>query len=205
VTSGEDPSGWFEGLYASAEAGEREVPWQRGEPNPLLVSWSALPGAGRRALVVGSGFGDDAEHVAGLGYDTTAFDIAPTAVATAKRRFPESKVEYLVADLLDPPADWTEAFDFVLEVITVQALPPLFHTKACSRIAQFVAPGGMLLAISAAGEEDDTPDGPPWPLTRREVEAFTRGTGLETVRIEDMHDPSDAFPHRWRAEFRRPA
>ena len=37
----DDPTGWFEPLYAAAERGEREVPWDRGEPRDLLVEWAA--------------------------------------------------------------------------------------------------------------------------------------------------------------------
>ena len=191
----------------AAESGDAEIPWNRDEPNPRLVGWTEehrLDGAGRSALVVGSGLGMDAEYVARLGFDTTAFDIAPTAIRVTRERFPDSPVHYVVADLLDPPADWREAFDFVLESITVQALPPAFHAEATARVTEFVTAGGTLLVLSAAREEDEEPDGPPWPLTRAEIEAFG-SSNLEPVRIEDLHDPSDSFPRRWRAEFRRPA
>jgi ubiquinone/menaquinone biosynthesis C-methylase UbiE len=190
----------------AAETGDAEIPWNRDEPNPRLVGWTEehqLDGAGRSALVVGSGLGMDAEYVASLGFDTTAFDIAPTAIRVTRERFPDSPVQYLVADLLDPPADWREAFDFVLESITVQALPPHLHAEATKRVTEFVAPRGTLLVLSAAREEGDEADGPPWPLTRAEIEAFGHGD-LEPVRIEDLRDPSDPFPRRWRAEFRRP-
>ena len=203
-----DPTGWFEELYVKAEAGEAEVPWNREVPNPRLVSWAeahTIDGAKRRALVVGSGLGSDAEYVSQLGFDTTAFDIAPTAIRVTKERFPDSKVHYLVADLLDPPPEWREAFDFVLENITVQALPPRLHPEATRRVTEFVAPGGTLLVLAAAGEEGDDPDGPPWPLTRREIEAFASSCDLETVRIEHLSLPGESFPNRWRAEFRRPA
>jgi hypothetical protein len=112
-------------------------------------------------------------------------------------------VDYVVADLLDPPREWQQAFDFVLESITVQALPPSLHAEASARVTDFVAPDGTLLVLSAASEEGDEPDGPPWPLTRTEIDAFATG-GLEPVRIEELRDPSDSFPRRWRAEFRRP-
>lgn len=204
-----DPTAWFEELYVAAEAGDAEVPWSRDEPNPRLVSWAEenrIEGIGRRALVVGSGLGMDAEYVARLGFDTTAFDIAPSAVRISKERFPDSSVRYLVADVLDPPPEWREAFDFVLESITVQALPPAFHADTTARVTEFVAPGGRLLVLSAAREDDEQPDGPPWPLARAEIEAFAQG-GLETVRIEEIHDAAggESFPHRWRAEFRRPS
>ncbi len=199
-----DPTAWFDELYAAAERGERDVPWDRAEPNPRLVEWArerGVSGEGKSAVVVGSGLGEDAEYVAGLGFDTTAFDIAPTAIRAMERKFPGSRVRYVVADLLDPPADWRQAFDFVLESITVQALPPDYHAEATKRVTELVAPGGTLLVLSAAG--DGHADGPPWPLTRAEVEAFEQG-GLEMVRIEAIDDVTDeSFPHRWRAELRR--
>jgi hypothetical protein len=203
-----DPTGWFDELYAAAERGERDVPWDRAEPNPRLVEWArerGVTGDGKSAVVVGSGLGEDAEYVASLGFDTTAFDVAPTAIRAMERKFPDSRVKYVVADLLDAPADWRQAFDFVLESITVQALPPDYHAEATKRVTELVAPDGTLLVLSAAREEDDEPDGPPWPLARKEVEAFEQD-GLETVRIEAIHDATDeSFPHRWRAELRRPA
>jgi hypothetical protein len=201
----EDPTGWFERLYVRAEAGEAIVPWARDEPNRLLVEWTrmrGLAGEGRRALVVGSGLGDDAEHVASLGFDTVAFDIAPTAIAVARRRFPASPVHYVVADLLDPPAAWRGAFDFVLESITVQALPPSLHPSAIALVADLVAAGGTLLVISAAREQGEPADGPPWPLTRAEIDAFD-AHGLSPVRVEDLRDTSDPGVRRWRAEYER--
>jgi SAM-dependent methyltransferase len=203
----DDPSGWFEELYVAAEAGEREVPWNRDEPNVRLVAWAeqhGLTGGGGRALVVGSGLGQDAEYIGRLGFDTTAFDVAPTAIRSMEQRFPGSPVKYVVADLLDPPRDWLHAFDFVLESITVQSMPQDYHAESTARVTEFVAPGGTLLVLSAAREEDERPDGPPWPLSLSELEAFEQG-GLETVRIEEIRDTTDEpFPFRWRAEFRRP-
>jgi SAM-dependent methyltransferase len=203
--AGDDPTGWFERLYAQARDGEAVVPWARGKPNPLLAEWTrarALAGRGRSALVVGSGLGDDAEHVASLGYATVAFDVAPTAIALARRRFPDSAVRYVTADLLDPPAEWSGAFELVLECINVQALPVRLHAAAIANVARTVAPGGTLLVISAAREDGEPVDGPPWPLTRAEIDAFARG-GLRTVRVEDLRDPADPAYRRWRAEYGR--
>ena len=200
----DDPIGWFERLYVEAEEGEAVVPWDRDEPNRLLVEWTrsnAVDGAGRRALVVGAGLGADAEHVAALGYETVAFDIAATAVRISRERFPESRVEYRTADLLDPPDEWRGAFDLVVESITVQALPPDLHPAATARVTEMVAPGGTLLVISGGRDERDGPvEGPPWPLTRAEIEAFARG-GLQPIRLEQLGTGAEL---RWRAELRRP-
>jgi SAM-dependent methyltransferase len=200
-----DATAWFERLYAAAEDGDAVVPWDRGAPHPLLLEWGAgVEGGGRRALVVGAGLGADAEYVAGLGFETVAFDVSATAVRTARRRFPESPVDYVVADLLDPPDEWHEAFDLVVESLTVQSLPDPPRRDAIAQVGRMVAPGGTLLVIATARDEADGPvQGPPWPLTRAEVESFAAG-GLEPVRIEDLRDAQQPEIHRWRAQFTRP-
>ena len=173
---------------------------------PAVASWVAErqpDGAGRSALVVGCAFGDDAELTASRGFATTAFDVAPSAIAGARARHPDSDVDYQVADLLDPPAAWREAFDLVVECITVQALPPAYHAEVAATIAGFVAPGGTLIVVSAAREEDDAVDGPPWPLTRAELDFFLAG-GVELVRLEELEQPGGTpVAGRWRAEYRR--
>jgi SAM-dependent methyltransferase len=201
----ENPNGWFEPLYAAAARGDAELPWDHAESDPMLVEWLAAHEfrAGARALVVGSGLGRDAEHLARLGYDTTAFDVSATAIATTRARFPDSPVRYVAADLTDPPAQWRHAFDLVLESFTVQAMPPGFHPVAIANVASFVAPGGTLLVhASCRVRAGHTP--PPWPLTRDEVDAF--GTdGVVPVHIEELPHPEDRDRTRWRAEFRRSA
>ena len=52
--------------------------------------------------------GRDSEYLAGLGFVTAAFDFSATAIRAVRQRFPDSPVDYRVADLLDPPGDWSE-------------------------------------------------------------------------------------------------
>lgn len=197
-----DPTAIFERMYVAAAGGGDSLPWDRGGPHPLLEPWARdVDGTGRRALVVGSGLGTDAEYLAGRGFDVVAFDASPTAIETARRAYADSAVDYRVADLLDPPAQWSRAFDLVLESLTVQSMPMRYHAPATASVADAVGPGGTLLVIATARADDaPIPDGPPWPLTRAEVEAFA-GDGLAAVRIEAVREPG--VPARWRAEFRR--
>ncbi|SEQ50070.1 class I SAM-dependent methyltransferase [Lentzea albida] len=189
-----DPTGWFEKLYAEAEAGTASVPWDVPQPQPHLVEWAdGVDGTGRRALVVGCGYGRDAEFLASLGFEVTAFDISPTAIAAVRERHPDSSVSYVVADLLDPPAQWRRAFDLVVENMTVQALPVALHAEATEQVAALT--GGELLVLAVARDEGPDPDGPPWPLTPAEVEAFA-GDGLAPRSIRRDNG-------RWVAEFVR--
>lgn len=201
----DDPTGWFEHLYAAAADGAAVVPWDRGAPHPLLVDWTGGRDlSGVRALVVGFGPGFDAELLAERGASTTAFDVSPSAVASARDRFPDSPVDYRTADLLAPPGEWRHAFDLVVEIMTVQSMPPAFHPPATASVAGFVAPGGTLLVIATAAPDPDGDgagfEGPPWPLTRAEVEAFAQD-GLSPAAVDLL---TSVPPwQRWRAEFHR--
>jgi SAM-dependent methyltransferase len=199
-----DATGWFDKLYVEAQQGTAEVPWDRPEPSALLADWARAErpdGTGRRALVVGCGLGRDAEFVAGFGFATTAFDISETAVQVARARHAGSPVDYRVADLLDPPAEWRGAFDLVVESNNVQALPRSLRARATASVAAFVAPGGTLLVIAAA-ETGWGDEGPPWPLTRSEVAAFGAG-GLTEASVEEIPAPDDPLVVRWLARFTR--
>lgn len=192
-----DPTGWFERLYAEAARGTAVVPWDRGAPSALLTEWAqGIGGDGRRAVVVGCGPGRDAEFIASLGFDTLAFDIAPSAIETARSRHTGSRVDYRVADLLALPREWHQAFDLVVESQNVQSLPPDLHAAAAQAVASLVAPGGTLLVLAAAG--DGAADGPPWPLTAAELDGFAV-EGVHEVERELL--PGDVA--RWRAVFRR--
>ena len=82
-----EPTGWFEPLYAAASGGQAVVPWDFPVPHALLPEWERdVDGSGRSALVVGCGYGRDAEFLASLGFRTTAFDISETAIREARER-----------------------------------------------------------------------------------------------------------------------
>lgn len=204
-----DESGWFELLYAEAETGSTVVPWADGDANPHLAEWAGArdehrDGTGKRALVVGCGLGYDAEFLAGLGYEVTAFDVAPTAIERAVRENPDSKVTYVTADLLALPADWAGAFDLVVEAYTVQPLYGPVRGRALAALHVPVAPGGTLLVIARATNDPDPVRDPammPWALTRRELDAA--GGPLRLVTVEQFFDDEDPPKLRWRAEFRR--
>jgi SAM-dependent methyltransferase len=187
-------------MYAGAEAGGAEPPWDYGAARPQLVEWAEarnLTGGGRKALVVGCGYGADAEFLVSLGFRTTGFDFAPTAIAGARRKHPASEVNYLVADVLDLSLEWQRNFDLVVESLTVQSMLPEQHSVAARTIAALVAPGGTLLVLATAREERSEVNGPPWPLARAEVEQFASG-GLVMDRLERIENGA-----WWRAELSR--
>jgi SAM-dependent methyltransferase len=201
-----DPTSWFERLYAEAEAGTAVVPWDRRAPATLISQWlreQEVSGAGQSAVVVGCGLGDDAELIASLGFDTTAFDISPTAITAAMRRFPGSAVRYETADLLSPPAGWQQAFDLVVDGLALQSMPDPPRNRALAAIGFLVGPGGRLLVTARSREADQPAAGPPYALTRAEIDAIA-GPGLRIASLEDLRDPPGMTPgRRWRVVYER--
>jgi SAM-dependent methyltransferase len=196
-----EPTAWFDRLYAEGAAGHVTMPWDREDPHPLLLEWAdrvQLDGRDRRAVVAGCGLGADAEFLARRGFRTTAFDVAPTAVAEARSRHPGSAVDYRVADLFSLPEDLVGAFDLVVEIFTLQALPASVRPAAAAAVRSLVAPGGTLLAVAFRGERGPQVDGPPWPLSRAEMLALAAGD-LTLVALEAVRIPEE----RWRAEYHR--
>jgi SAM-dependent methyltransferase len=205
----DDPSDarFFEGRYAAAGDDLATVPWAVLAPRPALLEWlDGRPGPrpGATALVVACGYGDDAEELARRGWTVHAFDIAPTAIARCRARFPGSPVDYRVADLFDLPPDWAP-HDLVVEIQTVQSLHPGLRAAALAAVAAAVAPGGELF-LRAHGRDDDAPPGQrPWPVSRAELGALA-AAGLVETSFAEVADPGHRPGARaFHAGYRRPA
>jgi SAM-dependent methyltransferase len=198
-----EPLRWFEELYAAADRGEAAVPWADLRPNPALLR--ELPGlaVGRlRTLVVGCGYGDDAALLAEAGARVTAFDVSPSAVARCRERFPDLPVNWTVGDALRPDIAWRGAFDLVVEIFTLQVLPPDERQIAGEGLGSCVAPGGRLWVYCRGRDPDDDPGAMPWPLTPDEVVGLTVA-GLEVERFEDVLDDEQPPVRRLLAVLRR--
>ncbi|MEH2462256.1 class I SAM-dependent methyltransferase [Nostoc sp.] len=167
-----EPSAWFEVLYAEAKGDTAKIPWAKLAPHPYLQDWltnhEPFPSQ-QKALVIGCGLGDDAEALAHLGFEVTAFDISQSAIAWCQQRFPNSLVNYVVADLFAIPSQWHQAFDFVFECRNIQALPLNVRSWVISSVASLVAPGGTMKLITRVRDTEDEPDGPPWALSDSEL------------------------------------
>lgn len=172
-----DNVGWFDEFYKEAAGDNAQIPWADLEPNAYFRRWAEdvdLKGNGRTALVVGCGLGDDAKYLDELGFKVTGFDISPTAVDWAKSLYPDADIRFEVADLFEPRKDWIGAFDFVLEIYTIQPLPMEMRENVIDSIARFVAPGGELVVVTRGREDDEEPIELPWPLSRSDLSRFEK-------------------------------
>jgi 2-polyprenyl-3-methyl-5-hydroxy-6-metoxy-1,4-benzoquinol methylase len=185
-----NPLGWFEDVYASAGGDELIIPWASLSPNSFMRDWldeHPFP-RGKKALVVGCGLGDDAEDLDRRGFKVTAFDISPTAIQWSRKRFPKSRVSYETVDLFKAPDSWKKSYDFVWEAYTLQSLQSPLREKAIEAMAGWVAVKGILLAVTRGKENEEAPEGPPWPLTMKQMELFSL-SGLKIREFKDFKDP----------------
>jgi SAM-dependent methyltransferase len=189
-----DAVGWFEALYKEAGGDIEKIPWADLAPNKFLVQFAEstnLKGNGRSALVIGCGLGDDARFLHDLGFRVTAFDISATAIEWARRLHADTDINFFVADLFNPPKDWYQAFEFVLEVYTIQPLPLEMRPKVINAIANFARIGGTLVVVTRGREDDEEPKELPWALSRKDLSRFDVN-GFRQIRFEEM--PGDEEP-----------
>ncbi len=199
------PLEWFNELYHLADGDASIVPWADMVVNPNLTGWlerAVVEAAGQRALVIGCGLGDDAEMLRKVGFDVTAFDLSTACIEWCRRRFPESAVDYTVADLLELPSGWLRRFDFVLEAYTLQVLPVEMRARAIDQIEACTAPGGRLLVIARGRDAVDETGEMPWPLLRSELQRFVE-RGLSERMFEDYMDEEEPPVRRFRVEYVR--
>lgn len=194
-----DPSGWCDQVYRDVDGDFTAVFWADLVPNPYLVSWlEAHPlsaGNAPRAITIGCGVGDDAEALSAQGYQVAAFDISPAAIDLCHKRYPNSRVEYVVADLFDHPKNWVHGFDLVFECNTIQVLPGAYRLRALNAIAAMVAPGGVALVSCRSRNSGEKEDAFPLPLDRPEMDGFVRAGLREDSFVAYDDDQNPPVPH----------
>lgn len=203
----------FDQVYRDAAGDLEKVPWAHAKPCPSMISWlnaeaPSLVRCGARAAVVGCGLGDDAVALVERGYDAVAFDCSPTAIAWAKQRHPDHAEIFVQGDLFSLPSRMRHRFDLVIEVHTLQALPPAFRPALAAGMSSLLCPrGGILLAVTRGRDPSITPDsieGPPFPLTADELSSLMEANELAPVRpLDEFLDDNSPPTRRIRGAFRR--
>jgi 2-polyprenyl-3-methyl-5-hydroxy-6-metoxy-1,4-benzoquinol methylase len=181
---------WFESVYQIANGDPQQIPWAKLEPNSLLRDWletTKPEGKGKKALVIGCGLGDDAEILTQLGFSVTAFDVAETAIAWCRQRFPQSEVNYLVADLFNLPETWDNYFDLVVEIRTIQSLPVENRDSVLKAIANLIKSQGILFLVTNLRTETEPLQGPTWAMSFSEVQKLET---LNLTKLEQVEIPS---------------
>jgi SAM-dependent methyltransferase len=159
---------FWDSQYRQWQATGDSPGWDLNSPSPFLHDiLPQLKILKQRVAVLGCGAGHDAAYFASLGHIVTAFDISPSAIATAQKTHPESKnLRYVQMDLLSPREDMFGQFDLVFEHTFFCAINPVDRPKAIATMHKLLSVQGHLLANFFV---IDPEPGPPFGATEWEL------------------------------------
>jgi SAM-dependent methyltransferase len=130
--------------------------------------------ANMRALDLGCGGGVHALFMAQEGFDVSACDLSPTAIAvTTKRLIDQGLTAQTCVAALDSLPYETESFDLILCVGVLECTPPGYAEVVMPSVARLLKPKGVSYFVFAS-DKDYRIDDPHNPFVRRgysEVEA----------------------------------
>lgn len=196
---------FFESMYENADHDDLStIPWATLAPNVYLEKHLSTQDTvvDKKALVIGCGLGDDALILEKYGYEVEAMDISPSAIALAKKRHPQSKVDFHVGDIYHMPEASVGKYDFVYEGLTIQSLPTADREQLVSIIVSLVAEDGALLVYANTQEDTDNYGGPPWPLYEDEFMLFEK-EGLKKVYAEKEEESKPIAPYKCCVLYRK--
>ena len=171
------------GLPWDASYHNGRAPWDIGRPQPAIVRLASEAGFAGAVLDAGCGTGENALLVASLGFSVLGVDVAETALAIAREKAHNRRieVEFAAADAFRLE-HLRRKFETVLDC-------GLFHTFDGEERPRYVASLASVTARDATLYvlcfSDDGPDTGPHPVSQEELRtAFNPGNGWNIAAIK---------------------
>ena len=165
------PHAWEERYQKS------DTPWDLSGPTPefqLLLSDKKLFFPGFQVLIPGAGRGHDAIAMAKAEQEVSAVDFSETALNSLLAKAAEEKVTVTCfrEDFFALPKQsyHKERYDTLLEYTFFCAIDPGLRAAYANAAAALLKPGGFLVGLFFP--TDGRADGPPFAMTRKEVETL---------------------------------
>lgn len=175
----------FTRLYRRTPSVE-DLPWHREQPPALLERAVAERTTRGRALDVGCGEGVYSVWLAQQGFEVSAIDFVPAALAATRARAAEAgvRVDLHEGDVVEHEAP--SAFDLVLDSGCLHHLPKAKVARYRARLDDWLAPGGdyVLVHFSNRPRVGWIPKGPRHMTRSHAVELFAP---LELRAYDETH------------------
>ena len=179
----------WEAMYQAENTG-----WDRGGVSPALETWlkQNVLNEGASVLIPGCGRGYEVVHLASLGFDVTAIDIAPSAIRALQGGLAKSNVT-ANAYCEDIFLFHTEnQFDLIYEQTCLCAIEPREREDYEACLAKWLKPGGKLLfSMMQTGSEG----GPPYHCDMLEMRSL-----FEESRWSWLQQPPFVIPRCHQSE-----
>ncbi len=143
------------------------TPWDRGGVPQALQQFVTASAQPLRTLIPGCGTAYELAYLSDAGWDATAIDFSPGAVASAKAALGAHGARVLQADFFEfEPA---LPLDLIYERAFLCALPRALWPQVAARWAALLPPGALLAGYFFF---DDTLKGPPFGLAPAQLDAL---------------------------------
>lgn len=140
------------------------TPWDRGGVPQALQTFARAP---MRTLIPGCGAAYELAYLSDAGWDVTAIDFSPAAVAKGKEAVGKWRDRVVEADFFAwQPA---ERLDLIYERAFLCAMPRAIWPRLAQRWSALLAPGKLLAGFFYF---DDKPKGPPFGTSRAQLDAL---------------------------------
>jgi len=166
------------------------TPWDRGGVPQALQAFASAP---MRTLIPGCGAAYELAWLADAGWDVTAIDFSPAAVAKGREAAGKWRDRVVEADFFA----WQplQPLDLVYERAFLCAMPRAMWPRLAQRWADLLAPGKLLAGFFFF---DDQPKGPPFGIARAQLDALLTPffTCIEDAPVSDSIPVFDG-KERW--------
>lgn len=158
---------FWENIYLEDDAG-----WDLSCVTPVFKHISNELKKGS-VCFIGCGRGYDAVHFAKKGFQVTAVDFAPTAVADLSNLARQESVILTIVqdDIFSLPQAFKSSFDFVIEQTCFCAIDPERRHEYESMVKLILKPHGSLIGLWFPLDKKLEEGGPPWGTTAEEVKS----------------------------------
>lgn len=174
----------FEEIYRDRPDG---VPWDIGEPQPALAELVDMGWCAGRVLDIGCGTGELGMALAARGHSVTGVDLAPSAIALARRKAASRglEIDFVVADATEPHG-YDGPFDTVVDSGLLHCLQPPAQRRYLEVLRGLCPPGGRVAVLCFADVPGArTPDR--GRLTEHALrELFTDGWDVDALEPADI-------------------
>jgi 2-polyprenyl-3-methyl-5-hydroxy-6-metoxy-1,4-benzoquinol methylase len=194
----------WEGRYNANEP----PPWDTGrvslELQRRITEYKIQP---CRAVEFGCGTGTNAIWLAQNGFDVTAIDISPTALARAAQNAAQAgvSIRFVPADVAAPP-DLGDPFSFFFDRGCYHAVRRSNATGILKSLDRHSSPNAMGVVLTGNAKEERKP-GP--PVVTEAIIRAELGSIFEIVSLDEFRfDQSESDGHRhlgWSVVLRKPS
>jgi hypothetical protein len=169
------------------------TPWDRGGVPQALQDFVARSAEPLTTLIPGCGAAYELSFLCEQGWNATAIDFSPAAVAMAKAGLGQWADRVLLADFFDyePPAPLA----LIYERAFLCAMPRAMWPRVAARWAELLAPGARLAGFFFF---DHVAKGPPFGIDRKRLDALL-SEHFECIEDAEVGDsiPVFAGKERW--------